>query len=125
MPTAVNRAPKWTEEEIEKGEDILSYIKNNIDTTRVAGVYAQASMAARALGLITKEQTFRNLPPKIKSYLEYVWWLDSPKGREYLTNRRIAGNLAQMKEDWEALYEKNDDFRRAMDHPDDEKDSAD
>ena len=116
--------PKWSQEEIDKGEDILLYIKKEIDISRVGSKYAQASIAAKALGFITKNQTFKNLPSSIKSYLEYVWWLESSEGRASKSSERIASNLAQMREDWKKLYMNNPDFRHAMTHPDDEDEHA-
>ncbi len=71
------RQPRWTEDEIENGEDILHYIKKKIDTNRVEDRYAQASIAAQALNFISKNQTFKDLPSGIKSYLSYVWRLNS------------------------------------------------
>lgn len=106
------QAPKWTEEEKAIGEAILNYIDKNIDKASVADVYAQASKAASALGIITGRQTFRDIPPKIKSYLEFVWRMQSP-------DERIKRNLAQMKVDFNEQME-DPDFRHAKTHPEDE-----
>lgn len=80
---------RWSEEEVLDGESILAYIKKHIDTDVVAGKYAQVSMAARALGLLAKDQTFRHLTPGLKSFLEYVWWLDTPEGRKKTLMNRL------------------------------------
>lgn len=104
--------PRWTKEEIEKGEEILLGIKTTVDTTNITDQHAQASIAARNIGQLGSNQTFKNLPPAIKSYLEFVWRMESP-------DERIKRNLAQMKEDFQMQME-NPDFRHAKTHPEDE-----
>lgn len=80
-PTPENnqvRKPRWSEEDINNSEDILHYIKTEVDTNYIKDPYAQASIAARALGHLKKpKQTFRDLPSGVKSYLSYIWKLDS------------------------------------------------
>lgn len=73
VPVANEKKPRWSKVEAEKGEDILFHIKSKIGTIRVGSQYAQASIAAHALGLISQKETFKNLPSGIKSYLEFVW----------------------------------------------------
>lgn len=112
--------PKWSQEEIDKGEEILGNIGKIIDTIAITDRYAQASISARSLGYLTTGQTFKQLPSGIKSYIEYVWWLASDEGQENLRKKRIQGNLDLMAEDWNTLYEKDPDyFSHAMTHPDD------
>lgn len=112
--------PKWSAEEVEVAEHVLDQIKKTVDTGTVTDKYAQVSITARALGYLTTNQTFKHLPPEIKSYIEYVWWLESDQGQKNTTAKRVQENLAQMEADWKEQYENNPDFRRAMTHPDDE-----
>lgn len=114
------RTSKWSPEEIDDGENILMRIKMDVDVSRVANKYAQASRAARSLGLLSEDQTFRHLKPKVKSYLEYVWWLSTPEGIEAIIKERVKQNLDQMKKDWVELYKESDSFRHAQTHPEDE-----
>lgn len=112
--------PKWSQEEVDTGENILNGIKNLVDTKTVTDKYAQASISARVLGYLPRNQTFKNLPPEIKSYIEYIWWLETDKGKANLSEKRIKENLAEMKKNWAELYENNSDFKHAMTHPDDD-----
>ncbi len=96
-------APKWSQEEKDTAENILAHISTSIDTQHVPDKYAQASKAAVALGLITNRQTFRNLPSNIKSYLEFVWRMESPE-------ERLKRNLVQMDKDYAVQMKKSSDF---------------
>ena len=80
---------RWSQEEARDGESILAYIKTHVDTNVVADKYAQASKAARTLKLLTRDQTFRHLSPGLKSYLEFIWWLDTPEGRKWLLLKNL------------------------------------
>jgi hypothetical protein len=116
MPKQKKEARGWSPEVINSGEDILSYIKTSVDTVVVSSLYAQASIAARALGILGNNETFKNLSTPLKTYLEYVWWQESPEGKA----SALKKSLATLEEEWFAKFKKNPS-RHEMVHPDDEE----
>jgi hypothetical protein len=117
MPKQEKKSHGWTPEVIDKGEGILSYIRFSVDQNVIADHHAQASNAARALGYIQGKQTFKDLNPSIKTYLEYVWWQESPEGKL----AALKKNLPALEEEWFERYANNPEDRHAMVHPDDEE----
>ena len=68
----VMRASQWTEADREVGQKLLTYVDEKIDTKTVSDFYAQISRAGRALQLLGNNQTFGDLPKKVKSYLSFI-----------------------------------------------------
>lgn len=68
----LRRKPKeqsWTSKEVEEGRQLLAYISKRIDTHQISDFFAQISIAARAHGLLSSNQTFKDLPKPLKRYL--------------------------------------------------------
>ena len=95
---------RWSSEEKNCGETILDFIYTNIDTKVVAEKHAQATIAGRTLGLITVMQTFKDFPPKIRTYLEFSWKLESKQ-----SDTHINDSLDIARGEFERLYEDNSD----------------
>lgn len=95
--------PRWGQEDIDLGEDILAHARKTIDPNVIPDKHTQVTMAARSMGKLEKKGSFENLPSKVKSYLEYVWKLESPEERK---KRRDA----QLNDEYEMQMKTNPDF---------------
>lgn len=113
--------PRWTPEEVEKAEKIISTMKEKVDRKVVANNELAATIAGRQLKYLSETESFADLPTKIKQFLKYTWRLEGERKSDMGQSDILTPEkLEDAKAEWHTLYDNNPTFRHGMTHPDDE-----
>lgn len=102
MPPAQNapeqkRGPRFSPETIELGNTILDGV--SLFDEKKYGIVLRATMSAQASGILTRNQTFKDLKSEVQSYLMYRIKDEAQKEKDYIDARRELDEQEIMDED--------------------------